>query len=105
MELCKVGQQLWRGIGLQLKMHQQEVTMLHGTCRAVTMNQVRSIFGLTPEDCIGKIAFPAVQAAPCLPTSFPHMFGARKAIRCLIPCAIDQVHLASSLSMVGHLGC
>ncbi len=55
------------------------------------MNQVRGIFGFTQEDCIGKIAFPAVQAAPCLPTSFPHMFGARKNIRCLIPCAIDQV--------------
>ena len=25
------------------------------------MNQVRGIFGLTPEDNIGKIAFPAVQ--------------------------------------------
>lgn len=66
--------------------------------RAVTMNQVRSIFGLTAEDCIGKIAFPAVQAAPCLPTSFPHMFGARKNIRCLIPCAIDQVRLGRSPS-------
>jgi hypothetical protein len=52
---------------------------------------VRSIFGFTLEDNIGKIAFPAVQAAPAFPTSFPHMFGSRKNIRCLIPCAIDQV--------------
>ena len=62
------------------------------------MNQVRGIFGFTTEDCIGKIAFPAVQAAPCLPTSFPHMFGARKNIRCLIPCAIDQV-------LITHVAC
>lgn len=30
------------------------------------------------------------QAAPSFPTSFPHMFGRRTDIRCLIPCAIDQ---------------
>lgn len=60
-------------------------------CRCVTMNQVRGIFGFSPEDNIGKIAFPAVQAAPSFPDSFPHMFGTRKDIRCLIPCAIDQV--------------
>ena len=60
-------------------------------CRSITMNQVRGIFGFNTDDSIGKIAFPAVQAAPCLPTSFPHMFGSRKNIRCLIPCAIDQV--------------
>ncbi|KAG2498999.1 hypothetical protein HYH03_003185 [Edaphochlamys debaryana] len=58
--------------------------------RCVTMNQVRGIFGFTPEDNIGKIAFPAVQAAPSFPDCFPHMFGTRKDVRCLIPCAIDQ---------------
>ncbi|DBA93615.1 TPA: hypothetical protein ACH3X3_013692 [Trebouxia sp. C0006] len=58
--------------------------------RAVSMNQVRGIFGFTMESNIGKIAFPAVQAAPSFPTSFPHMFGQRRDIRCLIPCAIDQ---------------
>ncbi len=30
------------------------------------------------------------QAAPSFPDSFPHMFGERKDLRCLIPCAIDQ---------------
>ncbi len=55
------------------------------------MNQVRGIFGFGMEDYIGKIAFPAVQAAPSFPDCFPHMFGTRKDIRCLIPCAIDQV--------------
>ncbi|KAI8477493.1 MAG: hypothetical protein J3K34DRAFT_398423 [Monoraphidium minutum] len=58
--------------------------------RCVTMNQVRGIFGLTPEDNIGKIAFPAVQAAPSFPGCFPHIFGERTDVRCLIPCAIDQ---------------
>ncbi len=57
------------------------------------MNQVRGIFGLTQEDNIGKIAFPAVQAAPSFPDCFPMMFGEGEAcrkIRCLVPCAIDQ---------------
>jgi tryptophanyl-tRNA synthetase len=58
--------------------------------RCVSMNQIRGIFGFTMDDYIGKISFPAVQAAPSFPTSFPHMFGSRKDIRCLIPCAIDQ---------------
>lgn len=58
--------------------------------RCVTMNQVRGIFGLTPEDNIGKIAFPAVQAAPSFPGCFPHIFGERRDVKCLIPCAIDQ---------------
>ena len=39
---------------------------------------------------MGKSAFPAIQAAPCFSTSFPHIFGGKKDIPCLIPCAIDQ---------------
>eukprot|EP00798_Chlamydomonas_sp_ICE-L_P031871 gene31871-7079_t len=46
--------------------------------RCVPMNQVKGIFGFTTEDYIGKIAFPATQAAPSFPDSFPHMFGTRK---------------------------
>jgi hypothetical protein len=58
--------------------------------RCVSMNQVRGIFGLTESDNIGKIGFPAVQAAPSFPCVFPHIFGNRRDVRCLIPCAIDQ---------------
>ena len=62
--------------------------------RCVTFSQARGIFGFQGEDNIGKVAFPAVQAAPCLPDSFPHIFRAGgpdvKKVRCLIPCAIDQ---------------
>ncbi|KIY94715.1 tryptophanyl-tRNA synthetase [Monoraphidium neglectum] len=58
--------------------------------RCVSGNQVKGIFGLTLDDCIGKIAFPAVQAAPSFPGCFPHIFGDRRDVRCLIPCAIDQ---------------
>jgi tryptophanyl-tRNA synthetase len=58
--------------------------------KMVTTSQAKGIFGFTDSDCIGKISFPAVQAAPSFPQCFPHLFGGRKDIRCLIPCAIDQ---------------
>jgi hypothetical protein len=60
-------------------------------CLQANVNQVKHIFGLTDEASIGKIAFPAVQAAPSFASVFPHMFGDKKTIPCLIPCAIDQV--------------
>jgi len=59
--------------------------------RSVTFNQVKGIFGFGDSDCIGKIAFPAFQAAPSFSSSFPDIFGDnRNDIPCLIPCAIDQ---------------
>lgn len=57
--------------------------------KCVTFNQVKGIFGFGDSDVIGKICFPAVQAAPALSTSFPQIFKDKK-IPCLIPCAIDQ---------------
>ncbi|KAJ3649530.1 hypothetical protein Zmor_021270 [Zophobas morio] len=57
--------------------------------RCVTFNQVKGIFGFDDSTVIGKVAFPAVQATPCLSTSFPHIFKGKK-VPCLIPCAIDQ---------------
>ncbi|CAF0797314.1 unnamed protein product [Didymodactylos carnosus] len=61
--------------------------------KCVTYNQVKAIFGFTDSDSIGKIAFPAVQAAPAISTSFPFIFDSEQITQplpCLIPCAIDQ---------------
>ncbi|XBI79283.1 hypothetical protein VPH35_088799 [Triticum aestivum] len=58
--------------------------------RCVTYNKVVGIFGFTPEDHIGKISFPPVQAVPSFPSSFPKHFSGNDQLRCLIPCAIDQ---------------
>uniref|UniRef100_A0A0P6DVA9 Tryptophan--tRNA ligase, cytoplasmic n=1 Tax=Daphnia magna TaxID=35525 RepID=A0A0P6DVA9_9CRUS len=58
--------------------------------KCVNFNQVKSIFGFTDSDSIGKISFPATQAAPAFSSSFPFIFGDRKNVPCLIPCAIDQ---------------
>ncbi|XP_068248565.1 tryptophan--tRNA ligase, cytoplasmic isoform X1 [Palaemon carinicauda] len=56
----------------------------------VTFNQVKGIFGFDESSNIGKIMFPAIQAAPSFSSSFPFIFGGKKDIPCLIPCAIDQ---------------
>ncbi len=87
----------------------------------MTYSQARGIFGFNGESSIGQVGFPAVQvwapalmqrdvalrlmqrppararlqAAPSFPDSFPHMFGPGKKLRCLIPCAIDQVRSQS----------
>jgi tryptophanyl-tRNA synthetase len=52
-----------------------------------------AIFGLSDSDAIGKIGFPAIQAAPAISSSFPFIFKGsdKEELRCLIPCAIDQV--------------
>lgn len=60
--------------------------------KCVTYNQVKGIFGFGDSDVIGKISFPAVQAAPSFSSSFPFIFG-KANLPCLIPCAIDQVSL------------
>lgn len=57
--------------------------------KCVTFNQVKGIFGFGDSDIIGKIGFPAAQAAPALSTTFPFIFGSDK-LPVLIPCAIDQ---------------
>ena len=57
--------------------------------RHINMSTLKAIFGLKFEDSCGKAAYPAIQAAPCLSSSFPHIFG-NKNLPCLIPCGIDQ---------------
>jgi tryptophanyl-tRNA synthetase len=60
--------------------------------KGVTTNTVSGIFGFDGSSNIGKIAFPAVQAAPSFASSFPTVLeaGRDSELCCLIPCAIDQ---------------
>ena len=61
--------------------------------KAVTTNTVNGIFGFDGTSNTGKIAFPAIQAAPSFANSFPKVLEApnRQTDQCcLIPCAIDQ---------------
>lgn len=61
--------------------------------KAVTFSQVRGIFGFTNDANIGKLAFPAVQAAPSFSSSFEIPLKGAKNMLCLIPQAIDQVRV------------
>ncbi|OZJ02665.1 Tryptophan--tRNA ligase, cytoplasmic [Bifiguratus adelaidae] len=58
--------------------------------RGITLNQSKATFGFVDTDSIGKAHFVAIQAAPAFSNSFPQIFGTKKDIPCLIPCAIDQ---------------
>jgi len=63
--------------------------------------QVRATFGIKMSDNIGKTAFPAVQAAPCFPATFPHLFGKDKSPRrCLVPQGIDQGLMLAPLAIL-----
>lgn len=55
-----------------------------------TFNQVKGSFGDDVVDNCGKIAYPAIQAAPSFSNSFPHIFGTKTNNPCLIPQALDQ---------------
>lgn len=87
---CNIGWDKLKTRACLVKMALKRLCVLRSL---VNCSQVRSIFGLTAADNIGKVMFPAIQAAPAFSDSFPHMFGAKKGIRCLVPCAIDQVLL------------
>lgn len=60
--------------------------------KAVTAATVNNVFGFDGTSNIGKVAFPAIQAAPSFPSSFPTVLNAdlTSNMACLIPCAIDQ---------------
>jgi tryptophanyl-tRNA synthetase len=58
--------------------------------KLLTFNQVKGIFGCTDSDSCGKIAFPAIQAVPSFSNTFPHIYGTRTDVPCLIPQGIDQ---------------
>lgn len=53
----------------------------------INYNQIKSSFGLTNSDNIGKSLYPIIQMVPALGSTF---FKDKEKPRCLIPCAIDQ---------------
>jgi tryptophanyl-tRNA synthetase len=58
--------------------------------KCITTSAARATFGFTDSDCIGRVHFASIEAAPAFSNSFPHIFGTRHDIPCLIPAAIDQ---------------
>ncbi|KNC82048.1 hypothetical protein SARC_05665 [Sphaeroforma arctica JP610] len=58
--------------------------------KKININQLNNTFGFDDTTIVGKVAFPPVQMVPCFSNTFPHIFGTKKDIPCLIPAAIDQ---------------
>ena len=58
--------------------------------RHITYSQIKGIFGLDGSENTGKVAYPAIQAVPCMSSTFPHIFGDKNNAVCLIPSGIDQ---------------
>lgn len=57
--------------------------------KCVTYGQVKGMFGFNDSDLIGRIIFPAIQAAPAFSTTFPDIFGNEK-VQAVVVCAVDQ---------------
>lgn len=55
----------------------------------ITYNQIKGIFGFNGSENVGKVGFGAIQASPCIPSSFKEIFDSTEDILCLIPCGID----------------
>ncbi|KAH6587270.1 hypothetical protein BASA61_006334 [Batrachochytrium salamandrivorans] len=58
--------------------------------KTITTSVSKATFGFSDSDCVGKLHFVSVQAAPSFSNTFPHIFGPKGDVPCLIPCAIDQ---------------
>jgi len=58
--------------------------------KCIPLKRVKRIFGMSDASTTGKVAFPAIQAAPAFSSSFPLIFNGKSDVPCLIPCAMDQ---------------
>lgn len=58
--------------------------------KCMNVNQANSAFGFDETSNVGKLAYPCAQIAPAFSASFPHLFGGKTDVPCLIPYAIDQ---------------
>ena len=58
--------------------------------KCLNYNQACSVFGFDESSSIGKLSYPCAEIATAFPGAFPHIFGDKRDIPSLIPCAIDQ---------------
>lgn len=70
--------------------------------KAITYNTARSLFGFQGDNNIGQSAFPAIQAVPSFPSSFPVPLRGQNKMACLIPCAIDQDNYFRATRDIAH---
>jgi tryptophanyl-tRNA synthetase len=58
--------------------------------KCLNYNQACSVFGFDETSSIGRLSYPCAEIATAFPGAFPHLFGDKRDIPSLIPCAIDQ---------------
>jgi tryptophanyl-tRNA synthetase len=59
--------------------------------KKMTVHLANKIYGFDDENNIGQLSWASYEMAPSLCGAFPHLFGNRKDVLCLVPCAVDQV--------------
>jgi tryptophanyl-tRNA synthetase len=73
--------------------------------KCMTLNQVKGALGINDSSHCGQAAYAAIQAAPSFSNSFPHIFGSRVDVACLIPCGVDQVSPALGVRVCDQCRC
>jgi len=59
--------------------------------KKMSVHVTKNVYGFTDENSIGQLSWAPYQMGPALCGAFPHLFGNKKDVMCLVPCAIDQV--------------
>jgi hypothetical protein len=73
------------------KMRRRNLARSHSTVAKLPFQLFRSVGSYKAKLPIHLFVHCDRQAAPSFSNSFPHIFGGRTDVPCLIPCAIDQV--------------
>lgn len=75
--------------------------------KKINVNMLNSTYGFGLDSNIGMLQWPIHEIVPCMPSSFPFIFGNNnKAAMCLVPCAIDQdLFFRTFRDFANGLGC
>lgn len=73
--------------------------------KKTSVHLTNKIYGFTEDSSVGQLQWPAYQMAPALCGAFPHLFGNRKDVMCLVPCAVDQApYFRTTRDLAENLG-
>ena len=73
-----------------IKYHKYMHHLIMMTNKKTTVHRAHKIYGTDDNTCIGQIGWPTEQMVASLCGAFPHLFGNKKDVICLVPCAVDQ---------------
>ncbi|XWV25840.1 tryptophanil tRNA synthetase [Tupanvirus soda lake] len=65
--------------------------------KKISVDLANKIYGFNDHNNIGQLQWGAYEMAPAMCGAFPHLFGNRKDVMCLVPCAVDQAPYFRSL--------